>query len=357
LSIGSIPVAKPLLPSADQVLPWLHRIDENRNYTNYGPLVLELKDVYSSYFGVSPEKIAILSSATTALQAALEYSQIQNWFIPDFTFVATALAIVNAKKNLHLLDVEESDWRISENDIRKNAIFSSSVGIIPVIPFGDNLKLGNYEKYPNVIVDAAASMGSINTDLDSIPENWCIVFSLHATKVLSSIEGGVAVCGNSRMANFIERWGVFGFGQGRITENSGTNAKLSELHAAYGLASMHYRNLEMQRWSERLSLIELVTRSSRFRTFLTEEPGIRPYWIIRTSSPEETLELRSLLAEAQIETRPWWPSPISQMPYFREGFRDANNPVASMLSSTIIGLPIYQDLNLDSITKIAEIVG
>jgi len=37
-----IPLLIPDLPSADELLPYLRRIDENKRYTNFGPLVREL---------------------------------------------------------------------------------------------------------------------------------------------------------------------------------------------------------------------------------------------------------------------------------------------------------------------------
>ena len=39
-----IPVLRPRLPSAEQLLPYLRRIDATRIYTSWGPLALELEE-------------------------------------------------------------------------------------------------------------------------------------------------------------------------------------------------------------------------------------------------------------------------------------------------------------------------
>ena len=39
----SVPVLRPLLPTADRLVPYLRRIDATRIYTNFGPLACELE--------------------------------------------------------------------------------------------------------------------------------------------------------------------------------------------------------------------------------------------------------------------------------------------------------------------------
>src|SRR3990167_3614049 len=46
-----IPLLVPDLPRAEKLLPYLHRIDRSRWYTNFGPLVGELEDKLSRLAG------------------------------------------------------------------------------------------------------------------------------------------------------------------------------------------------------------------------------------------------------------------------------------------------------------------
>jgi dTDP-4-amino-4,6-dideoxygalactose transaminase len=349
-----IPVAKPLLPSLNDVAPWLQRVDNNRVYTNYGPLYQELKDVYAKFLGIKSSQIAILSSATLALEAVLRINKIERWIVPDFTFVATALAVNNAKKQLELVDVDEDDWRISHRILESRRLNSSSVGILPVIPFGDDLKLEKYKDFKHVVIDAAASLGCAKMNFDNLPLTWSIVFSLHATKVFPAVEGGLVVCGNSSVAQEIEKWAVFGFGHTRVSERSGTNAKLSEIHAAYGLASMTNREKEISDWRERRNLINSLSQKSDTRTFLYDLEGISPYWIANLGTQEAADSLKLQLLEVGVESRFWWPAPISQMPFFKGKFRDCDNYISRKLSQTLLGLPLHRDLDSKIIERIAK---
>lgn len=349
-----IPVAKPLLPSFNDVATWLQRVDKNRVYTNYGPLYQELKEVYAKFLGVNSSQIAILSSATLALEAVLTVSKIDRWIVPDFTFVATALAVHNAKKQLELVDVDEDDWRISHRILESRRLKSNSVGILPVIPFGDDLKIEKYQGFEHVVIDAAASLGSTKIDFGNLPQTWSIVFSLHATKVFSAVEGGLVVCGDSSVAQEIEKWAVFGFDQTRISERSGTNAKLSEIHAAYGLASMSNREREISDWRERRSLINSLSQKSKVRTFLYDLEGVSPYWIADLGTQDAANCLKLQLLEDGVESRFWWPAPISQMPFFRGKFGDCDNRISRKLSQTLLGLPLHRDLDSKIIERIAK---
>src|SRR5579859_6230368 len=93
----SVPVMRPLLPSADRLLPYLRRIDETRLYSNHGPLVLELERRLARHLQLDAG-VASANSGTSALIGAI-LAQVgfatktrPLALMPAFTFVATALA-------------------------------------------------------------------------------------------------------------------------------------------------------------------------------------------------------------------------------------------------------------------------
>ena len=52
----AVPVARPRLPTADEIAPYLQRIDESRWYSNNGPLVQEFEERLASHFGGESDK-------------------------------------------------------------------------------------------------------------------------------------------------------------------------------------------------------------------------------------------------------------------------------------------------------------
>src|SRR3954447_3622818 len=95
---GMIPVLRPRLPSAEQLLPYLRRIDATRMYTSWGPLVLELEERLCRRLSLPVGGVVSASSGTSALTAAILAGAGRSAgrrgiaIVPALTFVATAAA-------------------------------------------------------------------------------------------------------------------------------------------------------------------------------------------------------------------------------------------------------------------------
>ena len=93
-----IPVLRPRLPSAEQLLPYLRRIDATRIYTSWGPLALELEERLCRRFSLPVGGVVSASSGTSALTAAIltaagrAAGRRRLAIVPALTFVATAAA-------------------------------------------------------------------------------------------------------------------------------------------------------------------------------------------------------------------------------------------------------------------------
>ena len=352
---GIIPVAKPLLPTFDKVKSILQAIDNNRKYSNFGPVHNQLVVKYADYFNVDESQIVLASNATMALIGLLEISHIKNWILPNFTFAATGLAALASRKKLFLSDVCPDSFKIKNNffPIEFNP---DSFGILPVAPFGGDFDFTEFEEFDHVIIDAAASIGSQKLLKEKIRYGWSIVFSLHATKIFPAPEGAVVVCGNSGKAKEFRKWTSFGFDSNRSSVQLGTNAKLSEVHSAYALASLINREIEYAEWNSKLNIAKnSVKKQNQFIDFGS---GIRPYWICKSPCAEDKIELEMRLNRHKVGFRNWWERPLSSMP----AFQDQDNVVvvsdynARVLSSTLTGLPMFRDLSDEQIRFIADIL-
>jgi hypothetical protein len=67
----SIPVARPRLPTTDEIAPYLRRIDASRWYSNGGPLVQEFEERLANHFGAGNVRTATVANATIGLTVAL----------------------------------------------------------------------------------------------------------------------------------------------------------------------------------------------------------------------------------------------------------------------------------------------
>src|SRR5262245_54898121 len=113
-----IPVLRPLLPSADAILPYLRQIDSNRIYSNWGPLVGQLTTRLSKHFGVPEDVVLTASSGTAALVGAILGTAGRGEagrsiaITQGLTFVATQSAIEQCGYESRILDVKGDSWSL-----------------------------------------------------------------------------------------------------------------------------------------------------------------------------------------------------------------------------------------------------
>ena len=353
MDILNIPVMKPRLATFEEVSPFLQRIDQSKIYSNRGPLVRELEESYSKYFNVGKDLVVALANATQAIQGLLSISKNRDWIVPDYTFPATGLAVLNSHKKLYICDVELINWKIDVELIQEEF---KSFGIIPVMPFGSEIDFSPYKDFKDVIIDAAASLGSTPPIFSQMPSSWAVVYSLHATKVLGAGEGAIIVCGNYSQAESLRAWSNFGFTSGRTSEIQGTNAKMSEMNAAYGLYSIQNINFEKMEWLTSQEYVSSHTTRYAWTTFVNSKPQFHPYWIASFKDKKEKNLVAEKLMQAEIQTREWWSNPLSVQKAFFESTVIPGEGNASRLSDSHLGLPMYRGLSAELITKISNII-
>ena len=348
-----IPVMRPSLPKFSDVEPLLRSIDVSRIYSNHGPLVTELESEYAKYFGIQPELVVAVGNATLALQGLVEISDVDSWYAPDYTFAATGLAIIKASKNLHLCDVDIVSWKLDPSELDVN---SSSIAVMPVMPFGAEVDFSNYVRFETVVIDAAASLGRTLPDISKMPTGWGIVFSLHATKVLGAGEGSIVVCGNRELAENLRAWINFGFKNERISSLAGTNAKLSEFNAAYGLVSFWNFTQERDKWLEVQQWVSDLTKNRPWNTFVNQDPAFQPYWIANFENERNRSVIVAALTDAKIQSREWWAKPLSQQPAFKKYSDKKSLKNSSYLASAHLGLPVYAEIKREDIQLIVQTI-
>jgi dTDP-4-amino-4,6-dideoxygalactose transaminase len=348
-----IPVMKPKLPAAASIYSYWESIDTTRHYSNFGPLNNDLTQRLASYFQVDYENVLLVTNGTLALQAAVATASAprSRWVIPSWTFIATAQAVSSAGSVLELEDVDEISWSLKESKTR------ICDGVISVAPFGGKVELESWAEESRshpVVVDAASCFDSCR-DLSLVNKyNISVMVSLHATKLVTTGEGGVIV-GPKAWIFEMKRWINFGFFGDRIARRTGTNAKMSEYQAAIGLASLDEWNATREEWSSRIKKLSegLLERGIRV------QPAIADGFVTSTlvalvENSARKIEIEKRLAAEEIDSRDWWGAGVHNMPAFSdisETF-STNLSVTENLASRTLGLPLFVDLTDMQISRI-----
>lgn len=341
---------RPRLATVEAVSPYLARMYESGIYSNFGPLTRELEAAYADFLGVSPDQCVTAANATLAIQGSIEVLGDPLWTLPAFTFAATAHAALSAGVAMRFVDVRSDNWSIDLRSVNRTS--GEGEGLLSVAPFGAAVDLSIASGLRHVVIDAAASLGASQNLLSGLPSGWAVCFSLHTTKVLPAGEGGLAVFGNTDDADTFRRWTNFSFDDSRIALQRGTNAKMSELHAAYALASLDKWYVERDEWITRLEIARAISERLEIASPVTRFSGARPYWIVEFIGEKEAVATQKHLAVMGIESRRWWPEILPHMPAFRTTGSQEEFPVAKRLSRTTLGLPMHRSLRNDDFAAI-----
>jgi dTDP-4-amino-4,6-dideoxygalactose transaminase len=362
-----IPVLRPRLPRAGQLLPYLERIDATRCYSNYGPLHEALKDRLEATLGFPPKSLALAGSGTAALVGAIlgaagranERKPLAA--MPGFTFIATGHAAELCGYRPLLVDVDRDDWVLTPSHILESPVLNRVGLVILVAPFGHLPGLEAWWDFQErtgipVVVDAAASFEMVEArgreSLSSIP----LALSFHATKSFAMAEGGAIVSGDASLIQRSMQALNFGCYGSRLSETPAMNGKLSEYHAAVGLA-------ELDAWSDKHATLQAVASTYR-RAFserglgqqLITAPDIcSSYVLFRAADQGEAERVEQSLTGHKVGFRYWYGRGLHRQPYF-EKFSNGEFPVTEELGATLIGLPAAPDLSGSDIDRIADAV-
>lgn len=353
-----VPLLVPDMPAPQVLMPWLERMHATRHYSNFGPLVRELESEFASQFDVSTEGITTVANATQGLELvlqALDLAAGSHVLLPAFTFVATATAVVRAGHVPVLADVDPDSWLLTPDMARKACRETRIDAVMPVTTFGmphDMPAWGQFEADMGipVVVDAAAAYGS----------QWLqgaegtLVFSLHATKSLPAGEGGLVVSTRPGLAGKVRQLSNFGINLDASSglpvgalASIGTNAKMSEYHAAIGLASLNvWEQHARQRKALHADMVQELSRLAGNR-LVWQKPGpggemVAPTVICMQLPDEQArIALEQQCRQAGITTRRWYQPLLQDMPVLRRECRLLHTPHAEELSRTLLGLPFF----------------
>ena len=144
------PILRPLLPTAEKLLPYLQQIDGNRWYTNYGPLVQRFEASLAKHFQVGPNELTTSTNATLALSQTLLARGVtagSACVMPAWTFVATPAAAIWAGLEPYFVDVDAATWLITPDHVREVMLTRKVGAVIVVSAFGAPLDLGTWDDF------------------------------------------------------------------------------------------------------------------------------------------------------------------------------------------------------------------
>ncbi len=363
----------PDLPSPQDLLPYLQQIHHNRQYTNFGPLastfekqlVELLRRVQQKEFSPALDiNASLFSSATTALEiaiASLDLPPQSLVMLPSLTFPATATSVLRNNLKPLLVDVDTKSWQLTPEIAYQIAHDLPIKAVIPVATFGMPLDINAWDAFTletgiKVIIDAAGAF-----PFQPLSKDCPVVFSFHATKNFGIGEGGGIFSTCLETTKNYKRLSNFGFHHG-VIDKLGTNGKLSEYHAAVGLAQIkrwpeiqNKKSIIADYYNDALTEINSISLQEKPSQVAQYFPSLK---VIKTH--QEADKLVQSMHQKNIQCRRWYSPPLHQHPLFSPYQLKTSNKTYARLTATdvlskhLIGLPFHSFLSkqdIDAVTR------
>lgn len=235
-----INVTAPLMPELDRYIEELKKIWDSRWMTNNGPECVKFQELLEEKLG---GKVELYVNGHMALDIAIKAMQLEGEVITTpFTFASTTHALVMNGLTPVFCDIKESDYTIDEDKI-EGLITEKTCAILAVHVYGCICNVEKIEaiarKYNLKVIYDAAHAFAVKKEGKPIAEYGDMsMFSLHATKVFNSIEGGVLVYHDDKYTKQLRNLRNFGIENAESITSVGLNAKMNEFAAAMGICNL-----------------------------------------------------------------------------------------------------------------------
>lgn len=354
-----IPWAEPTLWGREEE----YTIDALRStWISGGPYVDRLEREFSR-FSAAPHTL-VVNNGTAALHLAYLAAGIgagDEVIVPGFAFMAAANMACMVGATPVFADVDPDTWCMRAEAVAP-LVTDRTRAIVPVHTYGNVcsleplLELGR-DRGVLVIEDAAESIGSTYRGRMSGTLAPIGVYSFHATKTITTGEGGAVVTSDDSLAEKMRLYRSHGMARTRyMHEVAGHNFRLTNLQAAIGCAQLEEIDRIVAKRAD-------VYRGYRDR--LEAMPGVSMQrieadvtpvmWAVGTRLdpvhyPQGRDEVMHGMAELGIETRPGF-YPASAMPHLYGAQR---LPISEAVAESVIVLPSSPSLDHARIDRICD---
>lgn len=352
-------VTQPSLAPLNEFTDILKGVWDRGILTHNGPLVQQLETELQNKLEVP--HFTIVNNGTIALQIAIKALELEGEIITTpFTWIATISAIKWEGCTPVFCDIEPNTLNIDPSKIEA-LITEKTVAIMPVHVFGTACNVIEIERIAKkynlkVIYDAAHAIGSTFKDESLLSYGDISATSLHATKLLNTAEGGGCITKDIELDKKIKRIRFFGHSDDKtdIIED-GFNGKLTEVHAALGLANLKYydevlqdRKIKYLFYKEKLQELSQLS----FQDISIGETNYS-YFPIIFDTEAHLLHVESVLKENNIFPRRYFYPSVNT---YTKVVSYQSCPISEDVSTRILCLPLYFKLEITEIEKIITLI-
>jgi len=323
-----------------------------------GTKVREFENMFKEYMGINA---TATSSGTSALHLALiaiGVSKNAEVIIPSYTCVSVAYPVLYQQAKPILADVSDN-YNISLKEIKDKITDKTKAIIVPHM-FGypadiKEIKEICDEKNICLVEDCAQSIGALYNDKKVGTFGDISIFSFYATKMMTTIQGGMVCTNNSNWVQTIEDLRLHD--QCRSFEDPDVrlkyNYRMSDVGAAMGMVQLNKLNNFIKR---RREIAQIYRENIDDEVIHPLESSTKRHvysrYILKTPYP--SFAIIEKLREQNIICEIMHMPPLNRRALLKEFNVNAQFPKTDEIIEYTVSLPIYPSLKNEDATYIAN---
>jgi len=303
-----------------------------------------------------------VNSGTAALHTSLAAYGIgpgDEVIVPAFTFEATANVVLACGAKPVFADIKE-DYNIDPEDVRKK-VGKKTKAIIPVDVYGYPADLDEVREIADksslkVIEDAAESLGAEYRGRPTGKTDHSGCFSLYATKVITSGEGGAITTDDDEFADRVRLVRNHGMQEGYDTRVLGFNYRMPEIAAA--IASVQMDRLDAYIAARRKNsrvLTESISSLKGVELRQGSNDRTHVWYLYTVFVAKRRDQIMEKLRARGVGAAAYWETPVNRMPIYKKlGYAGLNLPMALSAAGHVLSLPVHPAVSEEEIEFVAE---
>jgi dTDP-4-amino-4,6-dideoxygalactose transaminase len=346
-----INVTKSLLPQFNDYVKEIESIWDSHHLTSKGTkheqLELKLKD----YLHV--QNTSLFVNGHLALESILEAYQLKGEIITTaFTFPSTTHAIVRQGCTPIFADIRVDNFTLDPIDVELK-ITDNTVAIMPVHVLGNICDVEAFEQLAKkynlkLIYDAAHVFGVKYNNIGIGNFGNASMFSMNATKVFNTIEGGLLTYNDLSLTKQLELIKYYGMETSEDITYIGSNLKMNEFQAAMGLCNLPLLDKEVRDrkhnayyYIEHLDMIDSISLPKYYSNIDYNYS----YFPILIKHKEITRDqVFNRLKEKGINAKKYFYPLVTEYACYK-GLYEDNLPISKAISEKVLCLPLYGELS------------
>jgi dTDP-4-amino-4,6-dideoxygalactose transaminase len=340
---------RPTVPEPEAWLPHLRSSYEQRVFANSGPAALRFEAALADRYASADREVILVANCTCGIAAALLAAGASGRVVvPAFTFPATAQAVLQSGCLPVFCDVSRETWEMDPGALEEVLARYRASAVVHVRAFGfcrdlEAIAAVAERHGARLIIDGAAALGGrLENGAFVGQQGDAEAFSMHVTKVFGVGEGGVVFASRQHAARLRQACN-FGLAKGDVVMR-GLNAKLSDFHAAIGLALLDRIDGYIDRRREVANRYDRVFAACAWATRAVNigAPPMQMYPLLTASARHAEALVEASLPRG-VELRRYYRPALHQASAFAS-FERGHLEVAEDLASRIVCLPVYSDM-------------